>query len=512
MPTDPSVTDTPSMAQRRHDHQAFVRQDHTLVELKRRSARGGVITVATQALKFCLQMGGTMVLARLLTPADFGLVAMVSAFTGFVGLFRDLGLSMATIQREEITHAQVSTLFWINVAASVVLAGIAAALAPLVAWFYGEPELAMITIVVGSTFIFGGLGAQHAALLRRQLQFRSIARIDIISQVAGTLAAIVLATSGAGYWSLVALTGVQGAVSSLLTFTASGWWPGLPRRRAGTRKMLAFGSNLAGASMLNYFIRNADNMILGYFGGPAALGLYTKSYGLLTLPLSQFLTPISAVTVPTLCRLAGDPPKFREFFLRSAGIVVVMVILATAAAFALAPELVAIVLGPGWESASGIFRILAPGAIISSTNIAGAWVCTPLGLTNRQFKSALFVAPTYIVGFLIGSQWGAEGVAAAFSITCGLLRVPVFRYMLRGTPVSPGDIWILMLRPFLVGAAACSLAMATGLFWEGDVFSSLALKTATFVAVIGVAHACKILVLPIEGLRSALRPSSKSVG
>jgi PST family polysaccharide transporter len=263
--------------------------------------------------------------------------------------------------------------------------------------------------------------------------------------------------------------------------------------------------------MLNYFIRNADNMILGYFGGPAALGLYTKSYGLLTLPLSQFLSPISAVTVPTLCRLAGEPLKFRDFFLRSAGVVVVMVILATTAAFAVAPELVAIVLGPGWEPASNIFRILAPGAIVSSTNIAGAWVCTPLGLTNRQFKSALFVAPTYIVGFLIGSQWGAEGVAAAFSITCALLRVPVFRFMLRGTPVNPGDLWVLMLRPFLVGVSACSLAMATGFLWDEHVFGSLAIKTTTFVAVIGVAHRCKILVLPIRGLRSALRTFPKTV-
>jgi PST family polysaccharide transporter len=144
-----------------------------------------------------------MVLARLLVPKDFGLVGMVTAFIGFLGLFKDAGLSMATVQRGSVTHAQTSTLFWINVGLGFLLAGLGALAAPLLAWFYSEPRLLWVTIALGSGFVFNGAGAQHRAILQRSMRFVAIAVIDAVSLVVSLAVAIGMALAGRGYWALV---------------------------------------------------------------------------------------------------------------------------------------------------------------------------------------------------------------------------------------------------------------------------------------------------------------------
>jgi O-antigen/teichoic acid export membrane protein len=445
-------------------------------------------------------MGATMILARILIPGDFGVVAMASAFTGFVGLFADLGLSMATVQKPQITHSQVSALFWVNVAVSAMLGGAAAGLAPFVAWFYGREELLNITIVIGATFILSGLGAQHIALLRRQMRFSALAVIDIATVICGSAVAIIVGVAGGGYWALVALVVAQALARTIMGFSLSRWRPGRPGDMAEVRSLLGFGANLTGASLLNYSIRNADNMILGYIGGAAQLGLYTKAYGLLTMPLSQFLSPISAVTVPALCRLVDNPTEFRSLFLRSAHLVILLVVLCTSWAFAVAPELVRIVLGPGWEQTIVIFRILAIGTIVSSTNIAGAWVATPMGRTDRQLRLAAVAAPVYIAAFAVGSRWGAEGVAAAFTATCCLLRIPTFHYLLKDSPIRPSDIGKLMIRPVSLAMVACGLALGAEIPLSLSTPYSLLLKSGVFVAIVMLGHLTGILPLPVRAV------------
>ena len=174
-------------------------------------------------------------LARLLTPADFGLVAMVTAITGLGQAFADLGLSEATIQHPEISHNQVSTLFWINVAIGLTLTSITAALAPVLAWFYREPRLKDITFLVSLTFLIGGLRVQHDALLRRQMRFSSLAIRDVASYVLAVPVAIIMAWRGAGYWALVALPLILNLTQMALSWLMVRWIPGLPRRDAKVR-------------------------------------------------------------------------------------------------------------------------------------------------------------------------------------------------------------------------------------------------------------------------------------
>jgi PST family polysaccharide transporter len=218
-----------------------------------------------QAANFVLKLGSTAVLARLLTPADFGLIAMVTAVTGFVEMFKEAGLSMATIQRAEINHRQISTLFWINLGLSILLMFVVVGLAPAVAWFYGEPQLLWITIALGAMFPLGGLTIQHVALLRRQMRFGTLVSIDVTSNAVGIAAAITAAAFGARYWALVIMMAASGAANAALVWITCPWVPGLPKRGAGVRPMLAFGGNLTGFAFINYWARSADNVLIGWY-------------------------------------------------------------------------------------------------------------------------------------------------------------------------------------------------------------------------------------------------------
>ena len=213
---------------KRGETKNFFDTEHLKFDLKERSIRGGAVTMTSQVIKFFLRTGSTVVLARLLTPQDYGLVAMVTAITGFVAMFKDMGLSMATIQRAEINHAQVSNLFWINVALSIALALILVGAAPIISWFYGDSRLSWITIAIGGTFIFSGLTVQHQALLSRQMLFTTIAIIEILSMIIGITVGIALAWYGAGYWALVAITATSALSSMILVWSFYGWRPGKP--------------------------------------------------------------------------------------------------------------------------------------------------------------------------------------------------------------------------------------------------------------------------------------------
>src|SRR2546430_2440270 len=205
--SDPSVADhppagtsTPAAEEPYHEH---FRTDHLLRNLKSRTISSGAITMSAQGGKFILNLVSTIILARLLTPRDFGLVAMVTTITGFLRVFKDAGLSIATVQRERITHAQVSNLFWVNVAVSVLGSLIVAAAAPVIARFYHNPRLIGVTLILSTTFIISGSTVQHQALLKRQMRFKALALIEVGSMACGVFVGVVMAALGYGYWGFL---------------------------------------------------------------------------------------------------------------------------------------------------------------------------------------------------------------------------------------------------------------------------------------------------------------------
>ena len=437
----------------------FFDTEYLKADLKGRSVRGGVVTMAGQGGKFFLQMGSTVILARLLTPEDYGLIAMVAVVTNFVMMFKDMGLSMATVQKADIDHAQISTLFWINVAISLVIMMIMAALAPVVAWFYGEPELTLITLSLAGTFIFSGLTIQHQALLIRQMHFGRLTVIEVAAMLNGVVAAIISAWYGAGYWALVIMQLVTAISIAIGVWVTSGWRPGWPRRRAGTRSMLAFGRNITGFNIINYFARNSDKILVGRFCGSGILGLYSKAYSLLMLPISQMVGPITSVAIPALSRIQDDPARYRSYYSKlivllsfiSMPLVVFMAICSR--------SIIHLLLGEQWLGASSIFQILAITAFIQPvfTTSIGV-VLFSMGQTVRLFKFGVFNSLVVVTSFAIGIRWGAIGVASAYAVANYLILFPSLWYCFRLTPISIVTFLKAITRP-TIASLAMALAM-----------------------------------------------------
>ncbi|MBE9216250.1 lipopolysaccharide biosynthesis protein [Plectonema cf. radiosum LEGE 06105] len=432
-----------------HQSDKYFCTDHLKADLKGRSVRGGVITMTAQALKFILTLGSNVILARLLTPQDYGLVGMVTAVIGFVSIFKDLGLSMATIQKEEINHEQVSTLFWVNVALSIAIALLTIALAPGIAWFYKEPRLIWITIALASGFILSGLGVQHSALLNRQMQYRALMVNDIISMLSGVFAAIVSVFYGIGYWALIILPIVISFVSTVGYWIICSWRPGLPRRVFGVGSMLAFGGNLTGFTIINYFARNLDNILIGRYWGSQELGLYAKAYQLMVLPLSQINAPIANVVIPTLSRLQEEPEKFRQYYLKALSFIVFITIPSSLFMMVMAQEIIIFILGPQWYEAAVIFQALSLSAIIQPIYNTSGWLYMATGKTSLMLKFGGTISILLVCSFLIGLPYKAQGVAFCYAIALIFLSIPAMYYAIQRTSITLMDLLNVIKKPLI---------------------------------------------------------------
>ncbi|MBU1566210.1 MAG: lipopolysaccharide biosynthesis protein [Proteobacteria bacterium] len=425
-------------------------RNHLLDDLKGSSVRGGVATSIGQGIKFILNLGSTMILARLLTPYDFGLVAMVMAITSFINIFKDLGLSAATIQKSEINHDQVNTLFWINVAIGGLLLCITLALAPAVAWFYKDPRLTSVTAVLSIAFLFGGLTVQHEALLRRQMRLTEIVVIDILSVVAGILTATLCAIIGWGYWALVGMQIVTVVMHCAGVWTVSSWRPGWLVSQPRVRSMLKFGAYLTTFNFMNFFARQFDNILIGRFLGAEPLGIYSRAYSLLLVPIAQVTAPISSVAVPALSNLQLDPKRYHRYYLQAIKIIGYFSFTLVISLAALSEEVVALILGDQWMGAVPIFRIMAVAAMFQPILSTVGWIYVSLGQTRRMAMWGAIACPLIAVSFIIGLPWGVMGVATSYAACIILLAHPQLAFATKESPITPCDVYKVAARPFCV--------------------------------------------------------------
>ena len=432
--------------------------------LRTRTVRGGAFTVTSQAIKFAIGLASTMILARILAIRDYGLLGMVAAFIGLIGLFKDLGLSQATIQRKEITHEQISALFWVNVALGVGAFLAVAALSPAVAWFYHQPRLIGIMTALGTGYLLGGLTVQHQALLQRQMRFSRLAVIDVGSVIFSVAVAISLALLGARYWALVAQVVAYAAANAAGVWIGCGWRPSLHVRGAGVRSMLSFGGYLTGSNVINYVARNADNVLIGRVWGAYSLGLYSKAYGLLLLPLSQINNPIGAVVIPGLSRLREDHARYRTYYIGALTMVAFVTMPLALFTIIFAHELIPIILGARWIGAVPIFRLLGIAALVQPVCHTFGWLYISSGRTDRAFRWSAVNTVFMVLAFVIGLPHGAKGVALAFSVVMVGLSLPSLLYATHGLPVSLKDvgraIWLPFLGSIIAGGVGLAIHMA----------------------------------------------------
>ncbi|HEV2397926.1 MAG TPA: lipopolysaccharide biosynthesis protein [Candidatus Sulfotelmatobacter sp.] len=437
-------------------------------DLKERTIRGTAARVLTQSANLGLRVGVLAILARLLNPSDFGLVGMVAALTGILNLFRDFGLSAASVQHLELTEDQSTALFWINMAVGILLAGITAACAHIIADFYHEPRLYWVSLAMATTFIFNSAGNQHSAHLQRELRFTTLSAIDTGSLLLGAALGIAGAMAGWGYWALVAMTVATPFSSAIALWVITAWIPRLPKLRAGVGSMIRFGGTLTINGIVVYVASNFEKVLLGRYWGADAIGIYGRAYQLIRIPTDTLTGSVGEVAFSALSRLQNDPPRLRSYFLKGYSLVLALTLPATIACAVLAPELISVLLGPKWKEAAPIFRYLTPTILVFAIANPVSWLVMSIGLVVRGFKMSLVIAPVMIASYFVALPYGPKGVALAYSTVMLLWLVPVTLWSVHRTAVSFKDVVSTASRPLIASLLAGGVAYGACLGYGHD--------------------------------------------
>jgi O-antigen/teichoic acid export membrane protein len=381
------------------------------------AARGTAVTLLGQLIRFIVQTGSLLVLARLISPADYGLVSMVTAIVGIAAVVGDFGLSLAAMQARHLTDDQRSNLFWMNALIGLLLGIAVFFLAHPIASFYHKPDLVIIVRVLAITFVLNGLMTQFKAELARALRFGRLSAMDIAAQAVGFVVALIAAWQGAGYWALVAQQIGIAATTLCAAALLSGWRPSFPRRGAKMGSLLSFGANTMGVQAITYASSNVDNVLVGKFWGATSLGVYSRAYTIFELPVQQLAAPLTRVVLPILARVEDD-----DIFLRYVRRAQLMMSYGLVGSFAVAASvaqpLVVIVLGPQWGAAAPIFQVLALGGVFQALGYVYYWIFLARGKTAVQLKYSI-VGRVSMIGFIyVGVHFGpigaASGAAAGF--------------------------------------------------------------------------------------------------
>jgi polysaccharide transporter, PST family len=429
--------------------------DRPIDGLRQRTVKGAFFTSLAQIAKVLVQFASVIVLSRLLSPPDFGLLAMVAPLYGLALIFQDLGLGHATVQSAEVTPAESNAVFWLNIAVSLCLAVPLIFGASIVGWFYNDDRVIALTRAFAVIIVIVALGAQHSALLNRSMRFQFLAAVDTFSVLAGFLGAVLLAAVFHTYWALFASYAINASVNVIGAWIGAGFVPGLPRWESSAQRMVRLGAGITSFHFFNFVAHNLDNVLIGRVWGDAALGLYDRAYKFLLFPLVQINLPLARVMLPALARLREDEARYRSVYLRTVNQLLLVTQPGIVFAIATADIFVPILLGQEWRAAAPIFQLMGIAALVQPISGATNW----LFISQQQGKafawSGAFNAAVSTVAFCAGLPWGPIGVAAAYSISQLFLRLPVVWWMAtRISPVRPRDFYGIVTMHALAGAVS----------------------------------------------------------
>jgi O-antigen/teichoic acid export membrane protein len=483
-------------------------------DLRRLAIRGAGASVFAKSATFCLQFASVIILARLLAPADFGLLAMVTTFSLLLVNFGLNGFTEALIQREQLDHFLASNLFWINVTAGLILTIGFAASGSLLAWFYRDPLVSRVAVAISPTILLGNAGYLHSALLKRAMRFAAVSANDVMARCISIAVSILLAWVGWSYWALVVGT-VAGSLSATLgAVWLCRWVPGPPRRRAGTDRVIRFAVPVYARFSIGYVLRNMDNVLVGWRFAAVALGYYKRAYDLFALSADQLVAPLADVSLATLSRLRRDPAQYVRYLVNSLGIISFVGMAVGADLTLVGKDVVYLVLGPKWAESGKIFTLFGPGIGIMLLHNCYGWIHLSIGKPGRWLRWSLVEFAVTGCLFFLALQWGPAGIAAAWSVSFWILTIPAFWYA--GRPIQFGvssfvaAVWKYALAALLSGSATA--ATFGGMLFRAappsvvDALEAILLVSTVFVALyLGVVILLHWGCAPLRQLASLLR-------
>lgn len=425
--------------------------------------RATMLNLGASAVDFVLQFLTLIVLARLLTPADFGLMAMVTPFIWFIMNFGDLGLGSAIVQQTQLTPGQASAIFRINLVAGFTCGMVFLAASPLLGWFYQDPRVVPLAATLSLVFLISGLLAVQRALLRRALQFAVLFRARIAASLLSSAVAVGLALAETGYWALAARMLLEPFVYTVVIWISSSWLPARPEWDSTTKKLLRLGSYSIGGALVTAFARQGDNLVIGWRYGSAELGPYALGCRLLYFPIQQFTWPVGAVMVPALSRLTNEPDRLKTWYTDLLRLITLLTYPALFTLALCANDLVYVVLGPQWHEAIPLIRLLAPVSALLVGFATVEWLMYSQGRIDRAFRWATFSSFVTVAGIVAGLPWGAFGVAAGLAAANFILFIPALAYGTKGTPIALIDVLKGMVPSLIVTAITVTIVFVLGM-------------------------------------------------
>lgn len=428
-------------------------------DLRGSSVRAATFIGAVGVIEFIIRIGSTAILARLVLPEHFGLVMMVTAVTAVADQFRDLGLSAATVQRKDISHEEVTNLFWINVAAGLSIALLICAVSPIISLYYKESRLTPITCILATNFIWGGLMVQHQALLTRQLKLGHTSIIRLLASFISTALAVLLAWMGFGYWSLIWREVSRSVLLTVGMCLCCPWIPGLPSRKTDVRGLIHFGTKLAGAHILATISSGVDRLLIGRYWGPSPVAMYRQAYQLLVIPMEQLIGPVYQVSQPGLSMLQAEDRRYCRFYQKVLAVVCFASMPVSLFVAVYYQEITRIVLGRNWSFAAPILMILSFGTFMKQAGNSATWVLITRGRAKTYLVLAV-VQSVAVIGFMmVGVKWGPRGVAVADVAVTYVLIWPKLHYSFKDSPVTMGAFFAAIARPALSSILMCLVLM-----------------------------------------------------
>jgi len=437
-------------------------------DLRQKTIRSGLAKVMGQGIGAIMRLAFMVVLARLLDPGEFGLVAMVTAITGLLGMFAAAGLSSAAVQARSISKAQFSTLFWVNMLLGVAFALLCCALAPVLVRFYGEPRLFWLTILMAPGFLLNASSVQHLALLQREMRYATLAVVEFIGQLLGLIAGVALALAGFRYWALVGAASAAQLGVTVGLWVTTRWLPGRPGPLASVLPMLRVGWTITLNTFVTYVGYNLEKILLGRYWGAEALGNYGRAYQLISVPIDNLNGAFGGVAFSALARIQDDPARLRHYFIQGYSLVISITVPLSLFLGFFSDQIFLVLFGPKWLEAAAIFRLMAPTVLIFSLINPFGWLLLASGRQGRSLRTALVIAPIVIVACIVGLPYGPRGVATAYSTAMALWFVPHMIWCLHGTPISVRDLLPSIGRPIMASFVAGGLGIAVHRYTMAD--------------------------------------------
>jgi PST family polysaccharide transporter len=430
--------------------EGYFTENRAYAGLGRASLHGGVIVVIARGANIFVQLASTIVLARILSPHDFGVVAVVLALVGFAPMLIDLGTSEASTQKTLITPEQISTLFWLNMAIGLALTVLLIGGSGVIARIFGEPSITGIAVALSVTFVLTAMFTQHAALMRRAMQFHRIAMIDISANLAGSIVSVVLALRGWGYWSLVAKPIVTAAWTAVAIWINCRWVPGRPRISAEAKELVGFGLGVTGFTMTDYLAKSADRIAIGYFYGAGPLGYFQNAFMIYSNALGILAEPAHNIAASSLSKLRNDIDALKRAWERALSTLSFFSVLAFAILAVVSQDFVVLLLGQKWAPAGPLLCIFAVRGIAQSIERTMGWLHVAAGRADRWMRWGVYAAIVQLLALAAGLPFGVTGVAIAYAIAMFGLVVPALVYSGRPVGIHTSDV-LRAVGPQMIG-------------------------------------------------------------